>query len=330
MTSAAELSASDGQADDDLGTELAISGDLVVTDAFSRTVGANAGQGAVIAFSKPAGGWAGQLSQSDELTAADGTADAHLGGSVAVAGDTVVAGATGRPPGGGAYVFHPSTTIAIAEPANGARYVVGAPVAASYSCATTPPAMLASCTGTTTNGAVVDTSTVGTHTFSVTGTDSDGIATTQTVTYTVLLKSHSGPVLSLSKVSQSHKKWRRGSKAASISRKHKKAPVGTTFAFTLSTAATVKVTFTSSVPGRKAKRRCVAPSRRNRKAKRCTRRVSAGVLTLNAHAGSDRIAFDGRVGARTLKLGRYTATFVATNSAGKSQSRSLGFTIVRR
>ncbi len=57
----------------------------------------------------------------------------------------------------------------------------------------------------------------------------------------------------------------------------------------------------------------------------------AGTLRLNAHTGTNRVRFQGRL-SRTRKLvpGRYMVTLTATNAAGRSTtSRPLTFTIVR-
>jgi hypothetical protein len=77
-----------------LGTHLAISGDTIVASDYARPINGNMDQGAVYVFSEPAGGWHSET-QSAQLTAADGTADAYLGISVAISGDTIVAGAPG-------------------------------------------------------------------------------------------------------------------------------------------------------------------------------------------------------------------------------------------
>src|SRR5205823_6587803 len=55
-TQTAELTASDGAANDILGSA-AISGDTIVAGAPDHKVGNNAGQGAVYVFVKPASGW---------------------------------------------------------------------------------------------------------------------------------------------------------------------------------------------------------------------------------------------------------------------------------
>ena len=79
----------------------------------------------------------------------------------------------------------PSATIS--SPANGRRYKFGSTVIASYSCrdAISGPGM-ASCTGTVANGARVNTTEAGHHTFTVTATSKDGQSTTTTASYTVL------------------------------------------------------------------------------------------------------------------------------------------------
>ena len=71
---------------------MAVSGNTVVAGAPGATVNGNDGQGAAYVFVKAAGGWASET-EAAELTASDGAAGDQLGFSVAVSGDTVVAGA---------------------------------------------------------------------------------------------------------------------------------------------------------------------------------------------------------------------------------------------
>jgi len=79
-------------------------------------------------------------------------------------------------------------TITITAPSPSVFYAEGATVAASYSCQDEPQGSgLASCEGTVSNGAPIDTSTAGQHTFQVTATDKARNSSTQTVTYTVTL-----------------------------------------------------------------------------------------------------------------------------------------------
>jgi hypothetical protein len=77
--------------------------------------------------------------------------------------------------------------VTISTPGDGATFIKGQSVAAGYSCQDeTGGSGLASCTGTVANGALIDTSTVGSHTFTVTGTDIAGNSATSTSTYKVV------------------------------------------------------------------------------------------------------------------------------------------------
>jgi photosystem II stability/assembly factor-like uncharacterized protein len=76
-------------------------------------------------------------------------------------------------------------TVNIAQPVDGAVYKLGASKNASYKCADKQSG-IASCVGTVPSGSPVDTSTIGTHSFTVTGTDVAGNVTTVTVHYTVV------------------------------------------------------------------------------------------------------------------------------------------------
>ena len=105
----AKLTASDGAASNYLGYAVAVSGTTIVAGAYNATVGGNSAEGAVYVFVEPAGGWA-NATQTAKLTASDGAADTALGVSVAVSGNTIVAGASGATVGGNsgqgaAYVF---------------------------------------------------------------------------------------------------------------------------------------------------------------------------------------------------------------------------------
>jgi hypothetical protein len=76
--------------------------------------------------------------------------------------------------------------IALTSPSDGAVYTLGERVTAGYSCTDQPGGSgVATCEGTVPNGAPVDTSTFGTHTFAVHATDGAGNAAEKTVTYSV-------------------------------------------------------------------------------------------------------------------------------------------------
>jgi hypothetical protein len=133
----------------------------------------------------------------------------------------------------------------------------------------------------------------------------------------------------ISGLSQSHRVWREGSRLARISAAHK-PPVGTTFKLTLDSAATLHLTFTQRVTGRRVKHKCVAQTHANRQDRACSRTLTKGAITLTGHAGVNRISFQGRLShSRKLALGTYTVTITAANSAGHSAGQHLTFTIVR-
>ncbi len=132
----------------------------------------------------------------------------------------------------------------------------------------------------------------------------------------------------ISHFAQSAKRWREGAALATISRSHAH-PVGTTFSFGLDRAASVRLTFVRPAAGRSVAGSCVAPTPHNIHKRRCTRRLTAGVLTLAGHAGADRIRFAGRVSrSRRLKPGAYTVTILATAAGLRSTAASLRFEIV--
>ncbi len=95
---------------------------------------------------------------------------------------------------------------------------------------------------------------------------------------------------------------------------------GTAFLYTLSEAATVKIAIAERSPGRRQGKRCAAPTRRLRRARRCLRVIPRGTLTRVSHQGANRLAFSGRVGSRALSPGRYQATLIATNLDSRSDS----------
>jgi hypothetical protein len=140
------------------------------------------------------------------------------------------------------------------------------------------------------------------------------------------------PAPIVSAAGESAKAWREGPALVRITaaKRDKRAPVGTTFSFTVNEPASVSFAFTQQVSGRNIKGKCVAQSPKNRHSHPCRRTVTHGTLTLAAHQGLDKVRFAGRISARhKLGLGRYTLTITATNAQGKTAPRSLSFTIVR-
>jgi hypothetical protein len=87
------------------------------------------------------------------------------------------------------YAVASPPSVTIATPPDGAAYSQGQSVAAAYSCSEGAggPGLLTSggCVGTVTDGSAIDTSSLGSHSFSVTATSQDGQSTTDTVNYAV-------------------------------------------------------------------------------------------------------------------------------------------------
>jgi len=95
----------------------------------------------------------------------------------------------------------------------------------------------------------------------------------------------------------------------------------------LSEAATIAVAIEQSLPGRRSGARCVKPTAKLRRARRCTRYKVVGRFTVRGAAGGpgSRL-FTGRFGKRRLRPGRYRAVLVATDAAGnRSLPRRVAF-----
>jgi len=100
---------SDGEANDQFGTSVSISGDTMVIGAFADDVGGNQDQGSAYIFERNQGG-ADNWGLVKQITASDGATFDIFGISVAISGDTVVVGAFADTVGGNneqgsAYIF---------------------------------------------------------------------------------------------------------------------------------------------------------------------------------------------------------------------------------
>jgi hypothetical protein len=129
---------------------------------------------------------------------------------------------------------------------------------------------------------------------------------------------------------------RKGGKVAAAEAKAKKRKVrrGTRFRYRLSEPARITIRIERALSGRTKgkgkKKRCVKPTRKNRKAKRCTCYKRVTTLCANKQAGKQSTAFTGRVKGKALKPGRYRARLVATDAQGaRSKERRLALRIVR-
>jgi hypothetical protein len=117
----------------------------------------------------------------------------------------------------------------------------------------------------------------------------------------------------------------------SLSRKRFKVGQVATFRFTLSEAATAKISIAKSEAGRRVGKRCRAPKPSLRRRPRCARYVTVGsLLKRNLRPGAQRVRFSGRVGSRALRPGAYRATIVATDTGGnRSRAADVTFRIAR-
>lgn len=82
--------------------------------------------------------------------------------------------------------------------------------------------------------------------------------------------------------------------------------------FTLSERATLKIDLSRAARGQRRGKKCLKPSPRRRKAKRCTRYVRVRALGGNGGAGLNTI----QLPTRKLVSGRYRVVFTATDAAG--------------
>ncbi len=120
----------------------------------------------------------------------------------------------------------------------------------------------------------------------------------------------------ISRLRQSHARWREGGGRAKVSsavgRSGTGAPLGTIFTFKLNTKATVKFAFAPRKRGRRSKRSAVAS------------------LSFTGRPGTNRVAFQGDISrSETLKPGSYKLTATASAEGSRSKPRSLSFTVVR-
>lgn len=179
----------------------------------------------------------------------------------------------------------------------------------------------------------------GTDTFTVRAVNAAGVTGgTATVTVTVAAAPATpagttadtiAPVIS--RFSLSRNRFAAGGRGAQASAKRRATPIGTTLRFTLSERARVTVTLRRALGGRVRGGRCVAPSKRTAKAKRCTRLAATGSLARDLPAGKASVVFSGKRRGRALAAGRYRITLTARDAAGNtSRPVNAWATIVRR
>jgi len=107
MTETAKLTASDGQPGDAFGDSVSINAGVIAVGAFfAPDTSGNSFAGKAYVFVRPSSGWSGNLNETAKLTASDSQLLNYMGASIAVNGNTVVAGSYGHNNfQGTAYVF---------------------------------------------------------------------------------------------------------------------------------------------------------------------------------------------------------------------------------
>jgi len=167
--------------------------------------------------------------------------------------------------------------------------------------------------------------TPGAANITLTVTDGSGIAAVSAVIpFTI-----APPLPVLSAVSLTHDRFAVSRTPTAIAAN--KAPVGTTFRFTLSQPATLQLEVTPISPALAKGHRCPTHTagREPALATRCAPTLTSGALTrTNEPVGGDLLAFSGRIGPDALAPGAYTAALTAWNAAGSSRPVKLAFTIV--
>jgi hypothetical protein len=137
----------------------------------------------------------------------------------------------------------------------------------------------------------------GIHVATVTVADASGL----TATKTVAVGATAGPVAAVSALKLAPSKF--------------KPKKGTNVSFTLNVAAPVKFSVDRAAAGRRVKGKCVKPTKKNAKAKKCTRHLAVkGSFSRNGSAGANQFHWKGRIGGKALKPGSYR--LIATTGSG--------------
>ena len=168
--------------------------------------------------------------------------------------------------------------------------------------------------------------------FSFQGTTADGSASapvTLNVTESGSGPGGNGPTGTkplLSAMSVSPRRFRPALRGGSVAAARR----GTRVTFTLDRAASVRFTVARRALGRRVGSRCVAPTRRNRTAKRCVRFVPVkGSFTRAGKAGPNSFRFTGRMRKRALRPGRYKLKAKPTAAGVAGKATSVAFRILR-
>lgn len=197
--------------------------------------------------------------------------------------------------------------------------------AATYTPSTVPAAGAVGCGATDATSGVAGCTVagydaaLGAHVLSATATDNAGLTSTSTLTYVV---EAAPPTPTL----------RRSPPVLSAFTGPATARAGKPVAFSVTLDRDARVTFTLSrrASGRKVRGRCVALTRRNRRASRCTRLTTIGSFTAALTAGKRKATFSGRLKGRALTRGSYRITAVPRGADGRPGAPAARSFAVRR
>lgn len=168
----------------------------------------------------------------------------------------------------------------------------------------------------------------GNYTITVTAADRAGNLSTQTRTLAVATPAdRTAPVIA--GLRSSHPRFSVGGAAFALIAAKRRTPSGTVFTLGVSERATLVLSFTGKLAGRRAGKRCVAGRNRGR---RCTVAVAPGIAVRAGRGpGVVSIPFSGRVGATRLLPGSYVMSVSAIDAAGnRSRPQTVAFTAVSR
>ena len=119
--------------------------------------------------------------------------------------------------------------------------------------------------------------------------------------------------------------------ALSLSKKTFVAGKGTIFRLTISEPASVRIAISKKTTGRRVGKKCRPKTRKNRHRRKCSyQKTLLTIRRTTLPAGAVAIPFNGKIGKRKLRPGRYLATIVVTDAAGNVSRAKVTFKIVRR
>jgi len=214
----------------------------------------------------------------------------------------------------------------------GSTYHVDYGTSASYGSASATQTLAAGASAQSIAVALSGLAASKTYHYRVVATNSAGTTDGPGETFTTAAPPAAAPPPAISAFTQSRSRWRDGSAGATFARahKHKRTPVGTTFAVTLNEPATLTLSFTKMASGHSTKSgACVAPNKHNKHRPRCTLATAAGALSMSAHAGTNTITFDGVLPTGKLAPGSYTVSAGAQVPGKSAPAQTLSFTIVK-